>query len=78
MAVSVYVTLTISLKNQKNALARLRISHTRSTHFYLLLGEEQFQCVGCNQPFTVCHVLLKYVGNYSNSFMLIPLNFTGF
>ena len=29
------------------------------THLYLLQGEEQPQCVGCNAPFTVRHSLLE-------------------
>ena len=36
-------------------LARLRLGHTRVTHSYLLLGEEQPQCVGSDAPFTVRH-----------------------
>ena len=28
-------------------------------HSYLLLGEEQPQCVGCDAPFTVRHFLLE-------------------
>ena len=40
-------------------LARLRLGHTRVTHSYLLLGEEQQQCVGCDAPFTVRHFLLE-------------------
>ena len=36
-------------------LARLRLGHTRVTLSYLLLGEEQPQCVGCDAPFTVRH-----------------------
>ena len=37
----------------------LRLGHTRVTHSYLLLGEEQPQCVGCDAPFTVRHFLLE-------------------
>ena len=40
-------------------LARLCLGHTRATHSYLLLGEEQPQCVGCDAPFTVCHFHLE-------------------
>ena len=40
-------------------LARLRLGHTRVTHSYLLQGEEQLQCVGCDAPFTVRHFLLE-------------------
>ena len=40
-------------------LARLRLGHRRVTHSYLLLGEGQPQCVGCNTPFTERHFLLE-------------------
>ena len=40
-------------------MARLRLGHTRVTHSYLLLGEEQPQFVGCDAPFTVRHFLLE-------------------
>ena len=40
-------------------LAQLRLGHTNITHSYLLLGEEQPQCVGCDTPFTVRHFLLE-------------------
>ena len=36
--------------------------HTRDTHSYLLLGEEQPQSVGCDSPFTVRHFLLECGG----------------
>ena len=44
---------------QEVVLARLRLGHTRVTHSYLLLGEEQPQCVGCDAPFTERHFLLE-------------------
>ena len=40
-------------------MALLRLGHTRITNSYLLLGEEQPQCVGCDAPFTVRHFLLE-------------------
>ena len=40
-------------------LAQLCLGHTRVTHSYLLLGEEQPQCVCCDAPFTVRHFLLE-------------------
>ena len=40
-------------------LARIHFGHTRVTHSYLLQGEEQPQCVGCDAPFTVRHFLLE-------------------
>ena len=36
-----------------------RLGHTRVTHSYLLLGEEQPHCVCCNAPPTVHHFLLE-------------------
>ena len=49
------------LKNIRKVvvLARLHLGNTRVTHSYLLLGEEQPQCVGCDAPFTVRHFLLE-------------------
>ena len=40
-------------------LAQLRLGDTRVTHSYLLQGEEQPHCVGCNAPSTVRHILLE-------------------
>ena len=50
-----------TLEKKKLVLARLPLGHTRVTHSYLLLGEEQLQCVGCNAPFTVRH---RYVNSF--------------
>ena len=44
--------------------------HTRVTHSYLLLGEEQPQCVGCDAPFTVRHFLLE-CADFAQASMLI-------
>ena len=48
-----------NIRKQECVLARLHLDHTRVTHSYLLLGEEQPQCVGCDAPFTVRHFLLE-------------------
>ena len=48
-----------TIRKEEVILARLRIGHTRVTHSYLLQGEEQAQCVGCDAPFTVRHFLLE-------------------
>ena len=48
-----------TLEKKKVVLARLRLGHTRDTHSYLLQGEEQPQCVGCDAPFTVRHFLFE-------------------
>ena len=48
-----------NIRKEEVVLARLCLDHTRVTHSYLLLGEEQSQCVGCDAPFTVRHFLLE-------------------
>ena len=42
-------------------LARLRIGHTYVTHSYLLKGEEEPQCIACNESLTVKHILVYCV-----------------
>ena len=48
-----------NIRKEEVVLAQLRLGHTRVTHLYLLLGEEQPQCVGCDAPLTVRHFLLE-------------------
>ena len=48
-----------NIRKEEVVLARLRLGHTRVTHSYLLLGEDQPQCVDCNASFTVRHFLLE-------------------
>ena len=48
-----------SIRKEEVVMARLHLGHTRVTHSYLLQGEEQPQCVGCDAPFTVRHFLLE-------------------
>ena len=54
-----YQSVVQNIRKEEVILARLRLGHTRVTHSYLLQGEEQPQCVGCDAPFTVRHFLLK-------------------
>ena len=42
-------------------LARVRIGHSYITHSYLLKKEDQPQCVACNSPLTVKHIMLDCV-----------------
>ena len=42
-------------------LARIRIGHSYATHSYLLKKEDQPQCVACNSPLTVKHIMLDCV-----------------
>ena len=46
-----------NIRKEEVVLARLRLRHTRVTHSYLLLGEEQPK--SCDAPFTVHHFLLE-------------------
>ena len=49
-----------NIRKEEVVLARLRLGHTRVMHSYLLSGEENQQCIGCDAPFTVRHFLLEY------------------
>jgi hypothetical protein len=40
-------------------LTRLRIGHTYVTHSYLLRGKPQPQCIPCDCPYTVKHILTE-------------------
>ena len=42
-------------------LARLRIGHSHITHSYLLKGEEEPQCIPCNAPLSINHILVDCV-----------------
>ena len=55
-----YQSVVRNIRKEEVVLARFRLVHTRVTHSYLLQGEEQPQCVGCDAPFTVRHFLLEY------------------
>ena len=48
-------------RREEIVLARLRIGHTCITHSYLLKGEEQPQCIPCNAPLTVKHLLVDCI-----------------
>ena len=45
-------------RREEIILARLRIGHSYITHSYLLKGEEEPQCIPCNAPLTIKHVLV--------------------
>jgi ribonuclease HI len=40
-------------------LTRLRIGHTRLTHSFYLTGEDMPECMECQVPFTVKHILME-------------------
>ena len=54
-----YQSVVRNIRREEVVLARLRLGHTRVTNSYLLQVEEQPQCVGCDAPFTVRHILLE-------------------
>ena len=56
-----YQSVVPNIRREEVILARLSLGCTRVTHSYLLQGEEQPQCVGCNATFTVRHFLLECV-----------------
>ena len=45
-------------RHEEIILARLRIGHSYITHSYLLKGEDEPQCVPCNAPLTIKHILV--------------------
>ena len=42
-------------------LSRCRIGHSRLTHAFLLKGDPPPQCIGCQLPLTLKHILLNCV-----------------
>ena len=51
-------------------LHRVRVGHTHLTHCYLLKGEDQPECIPCQSPLTVEHILLHCI-----DFLLIRLKY---
>ena len=54
-----YQSVARNIKTEEVVSARICLGHTGVTHSYLLLGEEQPLCVGCDAPITVRHFLLE-------------------
>ena len=48
-------------RHEEIILACLSIGHSYMTYSYLLKGEEEPQCIPCNAPFTVKHILVDCV-----------------
>ena len=42
-------------------LTRLRIGHSRLTHKHDLANEDPPECIPCNSPFTIKHILIECV-----------------
>ena len=56
-----HFTKLFSCRRDEVVLTRVRIGHSHTTHSYLLKGEERPECVGCQTPWTVKHILLECV-----------------
>ena len=48
-------------RKEEVVLTRLHIGHTKLTHSYLLQGEEQPECIPCQTPLTVKHILTECI-----------------
>ena len=46
------------MRREEVVLSRCRIGHSFMTHVYLLRREEQPECVFCQEPITIKHLLL--------------------
>ena len=46
---------------EDTVIRRLRFGHTYYTHSYLMNGDPQPFCYGCNVPISVKHVLIECV-----------------
>ena len=56
------ITKHIGLKRrEERVLTRLRVGHTYITHSYLLKGEAVPQCIPCQCPLTVEHILIECI-----------------
>ena len=46
-------------RKEESVLTRLHIGHSFYTHGHLLKGEDQPICIGCDEPLTIEHILVK-------------------
>ena len=46
-------------RKEESVLTRLHIGHTYTTSRHLLAGEAEPICIGCDEPLTVEHILVK-------------------
>ena len=49
------------VRREEAVLSRCRIGHTHLTHSYLLKNEDQPECIPCQSPLTVKHILIECV-----------------
>ena len=53
--------VNITKRREELVLHRVRVGHTYLTHSYLLKGEDQPECIPCQEPLTVEHILLHCI-----------------
>ena len=53
--------LALRMLSLNTSLQASWIGHTRLTHSYLLLGDDQPECGSCQCPFTVKHILIECI-----------------
>ena len=46
-------------RKEESVLTRLHIGHSYLTHLHVLKNEEQSVCIGCDEPMTIEHILVK-------------------
>ena len=49
------------IRKEDIIITRLRIGHSRLTHKHYLANEDPPECIPCNTPLTIKHVLLECV-----------------
>ena len=58
-AIKVPNSIRYMSRQEEVVLSCLRIGHTNLTHVHLIKREEQPQCIGCQYPLTVKHILIE-------------------
>ena len=56
-----YLCLSLSTRRDQSVFNRCRIGHSRLTHEFLLKGEPPPECIPCNCPLTIKHLLIECV-----------------
>ena len=56
-----YLSMSQYARHEAVVLRRCRIGHTFLTHAHLLKAEEAPQCIPCNTPLTVKHILTECI-----------------
>ena len=54
-----YLPLVTHTRREAVVLRRCRIGHSHITHSFLLKGEDPPQCIPCQSPLTIKHILLE-------------------